>query len=40
MRNRVFSNIVLLLLSILLLFVLNLLLGTVKIPVSGVGDTS
>ena len=39
MRNRVFSNIVLLLLSILLLFVLNLLLGTVKIPVSDVVAT-
>ena len=39
MRNRIFSNIVLLLLSILLLFVLNLLLGTVKIPVSDVVAT-
>ena len=39
MRNRVFFNIVLLLLSILLLFVLNLLLGTVKIPVSDVVAT-
>ena len=39
MRNRVFSNIVLLLLSILLLFVLNLLLGTVRIPVSDVVAT-
>ena len=39
MRNHVFSNIVLLLLSILLLFVLNLLLGTVKIPVSDVVAT-
>ena len=39
MRNRIFSNIVLLLLSIFLLFVLNLLLGTVKIPVSDVVAT-
>ncbi len=39
MRNRVFTNIVLLLLSILLLFVLNLLLGTVRIPVSDVVAT-
>ena len=39
MRNRIFFNIVLLLLSILLLFVLNLLLGTVKIPVSDVVAT-
>ena len=39
MRNRIFSNIVLLLLSILLLFVLNLLLGTVRIPVSDVVAT-
>ena len=39
MRNRVFFNIVLLLLSILLLFVLNLLLGTVRIPVSDVVAT-
>ena len=39
MRNRVFFNVVLLLLSILLLFVLNLLLGTVRIPVSDVVAT-
>lgn len=39
MNNRIFSNIVLLLLSILLLFVLNLLLGTVHIPVSDVVAT-
>lgn len=39
MSNRIFSNIVLLLLSILLLFVLNLLLGTVHIPVSDVVAT-
>ena len=39
MRNRVALNILLLLLSIILLFVLNLLLGTVKIPVSDVVAT-
>lgn len=39
MRNRVTLNILLLLLSIVLLFVLNLLLGTVKIPVSDVVAT-
>lgn len=39
MRNRIVSNTVLLLLSIILLFVLNLLLGTVKIPVAEVVAT-
>ena len=39
MRNRVALNILLLLLSIVLLFVLNLLLGTVKIPVNEVVAT-
>lgn len=39
MRNRTVSNTVLLLLSIILLFVLNLLLGTVKIPVAEVVAT-
>ncbi|MBQ8706251.1 MAG: iron ABC transporter permease [Paludibacteraceae bacterium] len=39
MRNRVALNILLLLLSIILLFVLNLLLGTVKIPVCDVVAT-
>ena len=39
MRNRTVSNTVLLLLSIILLFVLNLLLGTVRIPVAEVVAT-
>ena len=39
MKNRTVSNTVLLLLSIILLFVLNLLLGTVRIPVAEVVAT-